>query len=470
MNPLGFRVTGVANSTLRNRRRDTPTVRTPFNTTGQLFTVAADVLAFMMGIGSPFVLKVGGDLPVGNIILITILPVLLVTKGYRALRPRLMIIILLLAVWFFGQAVTDVYRQTATQDWMRVDARMVFIAIDLLGLAILISRNTRRQVALIIGLALGSALQARFLPSEATQAAPWKFGYAIPTTIAVVLLSCYFYKRQRYTMVVFLLLSVSAVHAALNFRSPILFLFITVVLITPIIPERIGRVRLLPASHGKRTLLQISMAVIAAQAAGSLILFLGANGYLGEAARVKNQRQAQARGGMLLGGRSEILVSSRAVMDSPVLGHGSWAKDPRYVEMYNDLRYEYGVTEDENIGNDEGDLIPTHSHIMSAWVDAGIVGPVFWAYIFFLVLRALIRLAATRTALTPIYAYLLIGFMWGIFFSPPGGITILPECFLMVLSCDILEPASESVSNVGKLRQSFRRSAPFGRSMQVRPF
>ena len=46
--------------------------------------------------------------------------------------------------------------------------------------------------------------------------------------------------------------------------------------------------------------------------------------------------------GLLLGGRSEFLVSSLAVLESPVIGHGSWAKDCRYASLYVELKREAG--------------------------------------------------------------------------------------------------------------------------------
>ena len=55
-------------------------------------------------------------------------------------------------------------------------------------------------------------------------------------------------------------------------------------------------------------------------------------GLLGENARQIYEQQARGDLGLLIGGRSEILVSIRAIMDSPIIGHGSWAKDYRYSE------------------------------------------------------------------------------------------------------------------------------------------
>jgi hypothetical protein len=37
--------------------------------------------------------------------------------------------------------------------------------------------------------------------------------------------------------------------------------------------------------------------------------------------------------GLLLGRRAEILSSSAAIMHSPIIGHGSWANAPMYIDI-----------------------------------------------------------------------------------------------------------------------------------------
>ena len=56
------------------------------------------------------------------------------------------------------------------------------------------------------------------------------------------------------------------------------------------------------------------------------------HGWLGAGAQTKYVEQSGSLG-VLVGGRSEVLVSTQAIMDSPILGHGSWAKDFTYVDL-----------------------------------------------------------------------------------------------------------------------------------------
>ncbi len=111
------------------------------------------------------------------------------------------------------------------------------------------------------------------------------------------------------------------------------------------------------------------------------------------------------------GGRPEIQVSSQAVKDSPIIGYGSWPQDSKYVEMLFDIEVEQGVIDASDVADLETNLIPTHSHLMGAWVWAGILGATFWFYILWLTARATIRVAVLRPPLAPVYASLVIGYV-----------------------------------------------------------
>ena len=65
----------------------------------------------------------------------------------------------------------------------------------------------------------------------------------------VMLLSAYFYSRRRYVVSVLLILAVCAINLLLNFRSPVLGLLLLIVLVFPIIPERVIGMRIVPQSQ-----------------------------------------------------------------------------------------------------------------------------------------------------------------------------------------------------------------------------
>ncbi len=142
--------------------------------------------------------------------------------------------------------------------------------------------------------------------------------------------------------------------------------------------------RIFPRSPLIRLAMLAVFAIVAAETAGALVGLVTRAGYVGEEAQAKNEAQAKVGA---LGGRPEFFVGVTAALESPIIGHGSWAKDYKYLEMLNDMLIETGAEENPGDYEEEASgLIPGHSHIVTAWVWAGIAGLIFWAYMawFFL--------------------------------------------------------------------------------------
>ncbi len=72
-------------------------------------------------------------------------------------------------------------------------------------------------------------------------------------------------------------------------------------------------------------------------------------------------------------------------------------------------------------------------------MEAGIIGACFWIYILFLTLRAIAPAISNSPFLAPIYCYTLIEFTWSILFSPTISVGILPESFMIIVACDLLQ-------------------------------
>ncbi len=428
-------------------------------------SVGADILAFSIGLSGSFMVKIVGELPVSEALILLVLPVLLVMHGRRVVRPRMKIIFLLLALWLFSQMLTDIYRGTATFDWVRSDANICFFALDLICVAVLLGRNERRKVIFIGAYAIGSLLATRYQPSQEAVQYPWKFGYAEGILSLVILVSCYFYSRHRYLIAGVFLAGIMAVNLLKNYRSPVLVLLVVIALVMPLIPERIGRLRLLPRKGtGLRVLVLATMALGAGAAAAGLIYWVTAAGLVGEEAQIKNQTEAQAGGGLLLGGRPEILVSSQAVLDSPILGHGSYARDFKYIEMLNDIEARWGYRLDLRDVEQQGQgLIPAHSHLMGAWVQAGILGAVFWAYVLWLSLKGIVRVSMLLPPLAPLYAMMLVSFVWGIWFSPFASTERTQAALVIIFTLDLLDARVPDFQALPRpVRSTWRRSPPRG--------
>ncbi len=386
------------------------------------------------------------------------MPILVFIEGRQMMRPTIRPLLILLGVWLVGQIVTDVYRGTVFLDWARGDANIIFFGIDLLALIALLGRSESRKVIFVLGISFGHLLAMKLQPAKGSQS--WKFGPGPAINLLVVLCICYFLRRRNYAVILLLLISISAVNIYENFRSVVLFLFITAALAVPIIPERVGRLRLLPKPGTPGRIFALTaLALGAGGAALGVIELATKSGLLGEAQQQKNENQAKSPGGILLGGRPEILVSSRAVIDSPILGHGSKAKEPKYIEMLTDLEAKYGISEsspDDIEARNEG-VIPSHSFLLGSWVSAGVLGAVFWIYLLQPAFKAILRVPLLQTALAPLYAYLLVTLIWNIFFSPFAGLHRVLAAFAIVIMTDVLEAQAPGIASKSSER------APRGR-------
>jgi O-antigen ligase len=221
----------------------------------------------------------------------------------------------------------------------------------------------------------------------------------------------------------------------------VLDLLMTIAMVYPVVPERIGNIQILPRSQGLRLVVLAVFAFTAAGVAKEMVAFVTRAGFISEEAQAKNEAQSKA-GNLLLGGRPEFVIGLRAALDSPIIGHGSWARDIKYFEMLYDWTVETGAQQEQTGGDveEEADgLIPGHSHIITAWVWAGIGGLIFWLYIVSLVGRGMAQVALLRPKLAPLYMWFLISMFWDIFISPFAANRRITEAVLIVLIVDLLK-------------------------------
>ena len=113
-----------------------------------------------------------------------------------------------------------------------------------------------------------------------------------------------------------------------------------------------------------------------------------------------------------------MLISIKAILDSPILGHGSWARDITgyYNNEYNYIRYKAGIV--ENFNQVDRDFIPSHSFIFGAGVWYGIGGIILWFYL----INNLLKDYFKYIIYLPIYFHVgIVIFVWNCFFSPFGA-------------------------------------------------
>jgi hypothetical protein len=158
--------------------------------------------------------------------------------------------------------------------------------------------------------------------------------------------------------------------------------------------------------------------LVAGWAATSAYSYAADSGLMGIEAKQKYDVQTSGDLGVILGGRTELLSSTQAIADSPIIGHGSWARDIRYVEeMVTRLERAGYLIEGDPFADD---LIPSHSHLLGAWVEAGVLGAAFWVWAGWVAVRGLWAAITRPTPLTGFIVFVGLSLLWDILFSPFG--------------------------------------------------
>jgi hypothetical protein len=280
-------------------------------------------------------------------------------------------------------------------------------------IALLIRQSQRRFILYSAGLVLGGVLTFFISPTFYAEDYPWKFGLGTPITILVCLIAGMLARRSRMAAVT-MIAAIGATNLYLGYRSLGAVCAISAIY---------SYFQLSPQLADKRLRKVQTVLTIAGLAAGvwgiSAIYAHGVQrGWFGEEALQKYEMQSSGDAGVLLGGRNEFLAAGSAIRDSPVIGHGSWAKDPKYKAILYDRLAKLGY---RNIGGEmESDLIPSHSYLLGAWVESGVVGAVFWCWVSWLTVSALVR-ASGREPLLPFFAFIALLLIWNVLFSPYGA-------------------------------------------------
>jgi len=376
------------------------------------------IVLFVLGLSTLFKFRLVGQIFLTDILLIAFFPFAIMRSKDTHWRYSLPIFFVGL-LWFLSAMVSDIVRQSPFENYARGWAKIVFFMIALASLLSLTKTRIDRLMAFFAGLGACGLLSATFFPDEFQRGEPWKFGYSLPLGMLTVIVASLPLVRRRFGFVrpAGLPAIMAALNLIFNFRSHYVMLVatagITAVtsIATAIAPRRKVVTPFLVAGL-------IMLAGVGAWGSTALYSNLAGSGALGDKAKQKYEMQTKGNVGVLLGGRSESLVSVQAIAESPFIGHGSWAVDRSYVAMRILMLRQRGIVTNGPITEE---LIPSHSYMFGAWVESGVLGGLFWLVVSVYAVVALFCAIDVRSKATPFAAYLLIQLLWSIPFSPFGS-------------------------------------------------
>ena len=371
-----------------------------------------------------------GRIFLSEIILIGLLPFVLFFKGWMLRDPLPKKLISLGLLWLFAQVITDLIRGTPFHDYARGWAKISFFLANFASLYMLLYDSKKRIALFVLGLAFSGFLAYKFNPSVYAAGHPWKFGVGPSITLVLILISTttfVFHIRFLSTLIIALL---AFVNLYMGFRSMAGICFLAAVYIFSqrlFVTHAEGSIK--PSL--KKVAFVFLLIIIGTVSFLALYSYAAENYWLGKKARYLYRSQSGSFG-ILMGGRGTLYSATRAVIDSPLIGHGSWAKNPYYIDVLKDLK-KFGYTVGDLTKLYRSRLIPTHSHLLGSWVESGILGAVFWGWVLILTVKVLLNQYNIRDPLTPLIAYIGIRLVWDIIFSPFGAERRLTTAFFLVL-------------------------------------
>ena len=371
-------------------------------------------LCLLVGLLAVASFDVGGRLTLAEILMFLTFPFVF-THRHAIFRERSFRWILILAVCYLcSQIFTDLIRHTPPEDWIRGWAKIVVFGIWLLWFGCVIDFKPRRFAYFLLGACCGGVIEAGLAEGFAMNTTMFKFVYGI--TLASFLVASGYLSGAR--------IGGMAIAVSLTFLGLLSFILNARSLAGVCMLSGI----LSWASTGKSSFFRrlpnpakIVLGIILATGVFGLYHIGASSGWFGTEAEEKFKMQAEKGGGSVFANaRGETGASIPAIRDSPFIGHGSWAKNPKYVIMY--LQNAGARLDTPNsLYLIRKALIPTHSHIFGGWVEAGLAGGVFWIFIFAFVGWTIIQaIGRNLQNLMPMICFMGMMFLWDLVFSPFG--------------------------------------------------
>lgn len=409
---------------------------------------AAEIFIFLLPFMQWLQFKIVGILFASDLLFTAAFVCLLAMGRLRLPTLQSKLFIVFSSLWLASQIVTDLMRQTAPEDLGRGWSRILLTIINFSVLTTLLYGRPRRLLVYGAGLAAGSLGAFLVNPVYQAEEYPWKFGVSYSITLAVFLLA----SRRNCVgrRAILISISIGLLNICLGARSRGgACLVVAACLTAGAIWRRKGGAAIRFSLRRLVTALT-AVGMGAAMTVGAYE-YSAKTGILGEKAKAEYEQQSAGRFGVLLGGRSASLGSLPAIYDSPILGHGSWAKDPYYVILQVEALAALGYSNMGSVLNEElqAGYIPAHSYILGSWVEAGVLGALFWGWVLIVVVKALGQFAPARFTFGPVATFMAVALAWDALFAPYGADTrfVAPYSIVMLMTCMVPISSAPLFSN-----------------------
>jgi hypothetical protein len=388
------------------------------------------LFTLMCGLCAPLSLNFFGELYYSELIfvflLILIIPDLFSYKKLSRNYPNTALVRLTVAllVGLVGYMIADVINYTETQNLMRGWSRQICLLTNTLSLTYLISL---RNLNIWLYCISSSVSKISYYIFFNVPFYVWKIGYGEPITLLVVCLSLIVF-RNSYFKLGILLFFMSVINLLLDYRS-LSALTLIVALFAWVKGMELNGKSFRSFRFYFIVLFAISSFVLIYVQTEKLPL-----DFLSSRADISmSDRRSQSNSGRF----SAITIAFKAIYESPLIGHGSWPKNPDLVREHYSLSHskDSGFPRRRDFSNQ---VIPSHSQILQSWIEGGILGMTFFlTFIVSLILSISKIISSNYKPVLALYLFILFSSLIESFMSPFGGFGRLSIALAIAVICTV---------------------------------
>lgn len=417
--------------------------------------IHSSLVAFLLGLGTRLQVQVIGYLPLSEIFVLLATPVLLQRMTSRATLAPTRWLVPLASLWLVGTVMSDLYNQT---DWSlsaRGIARAIVLICCIPFCSWYMASDTRRKllwysvgvvpsVILSAYVLKGGVHEYRQLARGGVAEITWETHWCgLAYAICVVLMLRFYQSKPACGYLAGLVTGAINIFMGARSAGAITILGAGITYARNVVARRRlnagGLVRQLSFGRAVPAIVLISLVAFLVYAVYG---WAASSELLGTRARLKYEAQSRSKYGLLLGGRADVLAGLIAIQKNPVFGYGSWPldRDGFYIQMCEllDEKPDMGYYKSGYPG------IPTHSHLVQAWVQSGFLGGIFWIYVLYILMLSVykpmlhdsqLRLWASTAAMSTI---------WSVMFSP------ISDRFMTAMTLAVLLREMAAASSVAR--------------------
>ena len=369
-------------------------------------------MIFLCGAAIPHKIIFVGQISVAEVMLPLLALSLILKQTTKVLfRQRSLKIFLSLGiVMLFGYVLSDLAQGSEFDKYIRGWSRVAVLTVDIISLAIILSRNANHIWWYVMGAGIGGILFSIFFGTFESSASLWKFAYG--QQIALIAAASAIFLGNKKLALIFLFLASAS--AFMDSRSLAGFCIVLAIFLWVRTGNNIDKIK-----NVKGFLKAVVIGLIGIGVLFSVLDYTGSE--------LSDRREQSSRGRF-----AGLYVGMIAISESPLIGTGSWGENTaQYSDMLKEtIRSEMSLRKrnqdrlkERYSGETRATTFMAHSQVIQAWMEGGILGALFFLYFGYRLIKALVYVGMYRKydVLSPVYIWLFINSSWHLLMSPFGG-------------------------------------------------